>query len=98
MPRENAHSQDQDPGLAAGLDRAGEGCDGKQVTFAGVRAAPGLLQELPRHDVSRAWGFCDPRLPFVILLVRTSAHYNIFSGKEQDVLIVKLRSLVQCII
>lgn len=95
MPRENAHSQDQDPGLAAGLDRAGQDCDGKQVAFARVRAAPGLLQELPRHDVSR--DFVSPSLvrpDFVILLVRTAAHYNIFSGKEQDVLIVKPRSLV----
>lgn len=62
MPRENARPRGKDPGLAAGLDRAEEDCDGEQVTFGRVCAAPGLLQELPRNDVSRAWGFCDPFL------------------------------------
>lgn len=52
MPGESARTQGEDPGHAAGLGRAGEECDGEQVTSARVCAAPGLLQELPRHDVS----------------------------------------------
>lgn len=53
MPREDAHAGSKDPGLSAWLDGAGEGCGGEQVPFGGVCAAPGLLQELPRDDVSR---------------------------------------------
>lgn len=58
MPRENPRTWGKDPGLAAGLDRAGEDCDREQITSAGVCAAPGLLQELPRNDVSGKRGFC----------------------------------------
>lgn len=54
MPGESARSGGKDPGHAAGLDGAGEECGGEPVPSAGVCAAPGLLQELPRHDVSRA--------------------------------------------
>lgn len=62
VPRENARTCHKDPSVAAELDGAGEDCGGEQVTSARVCAAPGLLQELPRDDVSGAWGLYDPFL------------------------------------
>lgn len=53
MPREDALSAGKDPRLAAGLDGAGEERGRDQVPLGGVCAAAGLLQDLPRHDVSR---------------------------------------------
>lgn len=53
VPREDALGGGKDPSLAAGLDRAGEEHGREQVPLGGVCAAAGLLQELPRHDVSR---------------------------------------------
>lgn len=87
MPGEDALSGGKDPGLAAGLDGAGEERGGEQVPLGGVCASPGLLQELPRDDVSKGHGevVTPPPLPpslpgrdflfrCVILFVRTSAY------------------------
>lgn len=62
VPRESARTRCKNSGYTASLERAGKERDREQITSERVCAAPGLLQELPCHDVSRAWGCCDPFL------------------------------------
>lgn len=88
VPREDALGGGKDPGLAARLDGAGEERGREQVPLGRVCATAGLLQELPRHDVSRGTRRLSPRPPFppfplsarvrlfqcVFLFARTSAY------------------------